>query len=204
MISTKQATTADARNRFAAAGAVLEAGPWRIMRRSMKISLVTPAPPRSRKGNRITALRWARILGGLGHRVAVRQSFQRESCDLMLALHARRSHPSIREFHRLRPESPLILAMTGTDLYHDLHRDRTVRQSIDAATRLVVLQPEAISELPPEAGRKARVIYQSVLPPPGRFRPRDDSFEVCVLGHLRDVKDPMRAAQASRLLPPDS
>ena len=29
-------------------------------------------------------------------------------------------------------------------------------------------------------------------------------FEVCVLGHLREVKDPFRAAEAARLLPPES
>jgi glycosyltransferase involved in cell wall biosynthesis len=30
------------------------------------------------------------------------------------------------------------------------------------------------------------------------------AFEVCVLGHLREVKDPFRAAAAARLLPPGS
>jgi glycosyltransferase involved in cell wall biosynthesis len=37
------------------------------------------------------------------------------------------------------------------------------------------------------------------LPP----RPRD-AFQACVIGHLREVKDPFRAAEAVRLLPADS
>jgi glycosyltransferase involved in cell wall biosynthesis len=51
---------------------------------------------------------------------------------------------------------------------------------------------------------KVRVIYQSCTPPPGRFAPRRDVFEVCVMGHLRAVKDPFRTAEAARLLPSDS
>ena len=37
----------------------------------MRIRLITPAPPRSRAGNRATAARWAGILRSLGHRVDV-------------------------------------------------------------------------------------------------------------------------------------
>ncbi len=39
----------------------------------MNIRIATPAPPRSRSGNRATALRWARILRKLGHAVSVVQ-----------------------------------------------------------------------------------------------------------------------------------
>ena len=37
----------------------------------MKISLITPAPKATRTGNRTTAVRWARLLRSLGHRVQV-------------------------------------------------------------------------------------------------------------------------------------
>jgi len=37
-----------------------------------------------------------------------------------------------------------------------------------------------------------------------RLRPKRDVFEVCVLGHLRPVKDPFRTAKAARLLPETS
>ena len=41
-------------------------------------------------------------------------------------------------------------------------------------------------------------------PPPGKFTPKKDVFEVCVLGHMRPVKDPFRTAMAVRLLPSSS
>jgi glycosyltransferase involved in cell wall biosynthesis len=48
------------------------------------------------------------------------------------------------------------------------------------------------------------VIYQSVTPTPGNPTPPERTFDVCVLGHLREVKDPFRAALAARLLPVES
>src|SRR5262249_18983673 len=132
----------------------------------MRIGIITPAPPRSRYGNHVTALRWARILKDLGHRVTVSQIYEGANYDLLIALHARRSYPSINRFHRKPPDTPIIVALTGTDLYHDLPRSRRTQQSLEIATRLVVLQPMAIDELPPHLRDKARVIYQSVAAPP--------------------------------------
>jgi putative glycosyltransferase (TIGR04348 family) len=170
----------------------------------MKICLVTPAPGRSRKGNRVTAVRWARLLRDLGHRVAVEEEYRGGACDLLIALHARRSFASIERFHRERPGRPLIVALTGTDLYGDIHTDPLAQQSLELATRLVLLQPAGITELPVRLRDKARVIFQSATKPPGTFLPRRDVFEVCVLGHLRPVKDPFRTALAARLLPATS
>ncbi|MFQ6672596.1 MAG: selenoneine biosynthesis selenosugar synthase SenB [Candidatus Tectimicrobiota bacterium] len=170
----------------------------------MKVCLITPAPPRSRKGNRVTALRWARILRELGHRVVIDQVYGGERCDCLVALHARRTHASMVRYRSQYPDRPLILALTGTDLYGDIRTDADARESLELASRLIVLQPMGLEELPERHRDKTRVIYQSVRKPPGTFRPRKGVFEVCVLGHLRPVKDPFRAARAARLLPPTS
>ncbi len=172
----------------------------------MRICIVTPAPPGSRHGNRRTALRWAKLLRQLGHRVLIAQTYEDQPCDLLIALHAKRSFDSIRDFHRRHPQRPLIVALTGTDLYRDLRRSRRALLSLELATRLIVLQPKALDDVPPRFHAKTHVIYQSVEPPKKVFPPRPASrlFRVCVIGHLRDVKDPFRAAKAARLLPKTS
>jgi putative glycosyltransferase (TIGR04348 family) len=170
----------------------------------MKILLVTPAPPGSRKGNRVTALRWSRLLRQLGHRVAIQQEYNDEPTDLLIALHARRSFPAVERFGRLHPDRPIVVALTGTDLYDEIHTDKTAALALEKASRLVVLQPLGIEEVPKALRPKVRVIYQSTVAPRTDRAPRAGTFEVCVLGHLRPVKDPFRTAQAARLLPPSS
>src|SRR5262245_19912849 len=103
----------------------------------MYVSLITPAAKASRTGNRTTAARWARILRSLGHRVRVAVDYADESADLMVALHAWRSAASIERFHRRHPERPLVVALTGTDVYRFQHEDpeRTLR-SLDLAHAL--------------------------------------------------------------------
>jgi len=127
----------------------------------MKICLVTPAPAYSRQGNRVTALRWSRILRDLGHRVSILDEYNGERCDLMVALHARRSYPSIDRFHRSNPNLPLVLALTGTDLYGDIHTDSQAQESLDLANCYVLLQSNGVAELQVRHRPKARVIYQS-------------------------------------------
>src|SRR5215471_8266187 len=171
----------------------------------MYISIITPAPPGSRYGNRVTAVRWLKILRQLGHRVVIRESYSNEPLDLLVALHAKRSFDSINRFHRERPDSPIVVALTGTDLYRDLGRSENAQRSLDIATRIVVLQPRAADELRDGWAKKAQVIYQSVSRSPRQKRsPQSSHFDVCVVGHLRPVKDPLRAAMAARLLPGSS
>lgn len=171
--------------------------------------MITPAPPGTQHGNRVTALRWAGILRELGHRVRIAQTYEGEPVDLLVALHAKRSYPAIRGFNRLYPDRPLIVALTGTDVYRDLRKSRRAQISLEIATRLVVLQPKALDEIHSRLGQKARVIFQSARPASRKFsqhlrETNDRSFRVCVIGHLRPVKDPFRAALAARLLPPHS
>jgi putative glycosyltransferase (TIGR04348 family) len=169
-----------------------------------KVCLVTPAPPGSRKGNRVTALRWARILRGLGWRVVIRDEYRGERCDLLIALHAQRSFRSMERYRQVHPEAPLVLALTGTDLYGSIHTDADARHALDLATRLIVLQPLGVAALPGAVRGKTRVIYQSVPVSRAHTVRRSDRFDVCVLGHLRPVKDPFRTALAARLAMPSS
>jgi putative glycosyltransferase (TIGR04348 family) len=171
----------------------------------VKIQLVTPAPLRLNNGNKITALRWARLLRKLGHRVTLTQKYDGSGCDLLIALHARRSADSIRAFHNLHPELPLVVVLTGTDLYRDIHNNRKAKGSLEIATRILALQNMAFADLPARYHAKTRVIYQSAPPcKNGRRAPAKDVFRVCVIGHLRKEKDPMRTAAALRRLPRES
>lgn len=161
----------------------------------MKIALITPAGARTRSGNRHTALRWAAMLRALGHKVQVSVRWSGWAAEVMIALHARRSHDSIARFRERFPASPIVVVLTGTDLYRDIHADRDARISLGLADRLVVLQDMGRLELPARFRRKTRVIYQSAQvrasggPPSRRFR-------VAVIGHLREEKDPFRTALA--------
>lgn len=175
-----------------------------VRRARQRILIVTPAPAGSRKGNRVTAERWAKQLDSLGHAVQVAERYKGQITDLLIALHARKSAAAVARFHRDHSDRPSVVVLTGTDLYHDLKSSATARRSLELASRLVVLQPEAVQELPPVFRQKARVIFQSALPPRSIPSSNLDAFEVCVVGHLRAVKDPFRAALAARQLPASS
>jgi putative glycosyltransferase (TIGR04348 family) len=163
----------------------------------MKIALVTPARPGTRSGNRHTALRWAAFLRAAGHRVEVSTEDISDAADLMLALHARRSYPSIRNFSR-----KLVVALTGTDIYRDIRISPEARASLEFADRLIVLQPKALEELPARFRRKARVVVQSSATRL-RHAPPKKTFRLCVIGHLRGEKDPLRTLAALAHVPGD-
>ena len=170
----------------------------------MRILIVTPAPPRSRYGNRVTALRWARILRGLGHRVTLVQTYQGQPCGLLIALHAVRSHAAVRTFRLLHPTRPVVVALTGTDIYRDLPKSKKGVETLEAASRLVALNSKAQERLPPRLRGKVRVIFQSAQAPSGTPPGPPRGFDVCVVGHLRREKDPFRTAMAVRGLPAHS
>ena len=167
----------------------------------VKAVIVTPAARDATLGNSITADRWAKILRMLGHSVSIATEWTHEDCDGLIALHARRSHASAKNFRQAHPDRPLIVALTGTDLYGDLPGNPEARQSLSMATRVVVLQSTALETLDESTRVKTSVIYQSAAAPAQRQQRAEDRFDVCVLSHLREVKDPLRAAFASRLLP---
>lgn len=170
----------------------------------LRIVLVSPKDPDARSGNAVTVNRWESHLRTLGHEPVVVRDWSEEDgppADVMVALHARRSASAALGWREARPEAPLVVALTGTDLYRDLEERPEARRAARAADRLVALQERAGRRLPPELRERLRVIHQSTVPPGDPPPPREDVFEAALVCHLRPVKDPLRAADAVRRLP---
>ena len=168
----------------------------------MKISLVTPAGAGMRNGNRHTALRWAAFLRAAGHKVSVSTKDVGSDADLLLALHARRSYESILDFWRTHSDRRIVLALTGTDVYRDIRISGEAQESLERADRLIVLQPKAVEQLAPHLQAKARVVVQSSATRL-RHAPAKGPFRVCVIGNLREEKDPFRSLAALAFIPDD-
>ncbi len=161
----------------------------------MRIVVVTPAAASARTGNRHTAARYAAFLRAGGHHVRVMVRWDESPCDMLIALHARRSLPSIELFRKEYSERPLIVVLTGTDVYRDIHTDPNARRSLAHADRLIVLQDRALDELAAAERAKAQVIYQSSAARLSHT-PVARRFRIAVLGHIRDEKDPFCVARA--------
>lgn len=167
-----------------------------------RIVIVTPALADANNGNWQTARRWAAMLrADYGVRVLSRWSADAAADEvLMLALHARRSAESVAAWRAQRPAAPLVLVMTGTDLYRDIATDAAAQRSLALADRLVVLNTRGAQALPAELRAKARVVLQST---PAR-RPQADKttrhLRALAVGHLRAEKAPQTLwAAAARL-----
>lgn len=151
----------------------------------------------------MTALRWQGFLGELGYSAEVTESWSGGDAGLLIALHAYRSHQSIVAFKKQYPSRPIVLILTGTDIYRDIANHSEVIESMEMADRLIVLQSSAIHSVPAHLQHKVQVIYQSV-----EIDVKDsvtkEGFLVSVIGHLRDEKDPFCVVRSLPLLPADS
>jgi hypothetical protein len=160
----------------------------------MRVLLLCAAPRGAHTGNRRTAERWARLFRQLGHRARIADALGDARVDVVVALHARHSAAAVRDARARFPALPIVVALTGTDLAHDIHVDVDARRSLALADRLVVLHDLAMQELPARHRAKARVIRQSAPTLRTAVAKARRGFEVAVVGHLRAVKDPLRAA----------
>jgi len=168
-----------------------------------EILVVTPASSQANNGNWRTAARWATFLNN-DYEVIVQGGVQSPStlprADLLIALHATRSHAAVASWRQQFGSKPVLLILTGTDLYRDLPDDARARESLSLADRLVVLQEHGLQDLPAEVRGKARVIYQSARSLPALRKPKG-RLDCVFVGHLRGEKDPLSALRAWQYLP---
>ena len=101
-----------------------------------QIEIVTPYAADANNGNWRTAARWEQLLHGRYD--VILQSDWRPGgpgeAGCLIALHARRSHAAIREWRERFPGKPLIVVLTGTDLYRDLPGNAPARESVSVGT----------------------------------------------------------------------
>jgi putative glycosyltransferase (TIGR04348 family) len=165
------------------------------------LCIVTPALADANNGNWQTARRWARMLSGHYRVTMVKAWTPHSDADVLLALHARRSAASVAAWAETHPDRPLVLALTGTDLYRDIANDASARQSLALAHRLIVLQEQGPLALPAALRDKCRVVFQS-----GTRRQTltktTTHLRAVMVGHLRDEKWPQTLFEAARLLSP--
>ncbi len=166
-----------------------------------KIVIVTPAQPGTLHGNRTTATRWAQHLSTAGHGTEILTQWASGDQDIMIALHATRSHAAMQAWKKINLTKPLILIMTGTDLYRDLAAGNAqALASLEMADQIVLLQPEAMQCVPLHIRSRCQVIYQSISF--DKALPKHAGcLVVTVIGHLRDEKDPLRTAIALQHIP---
>ncbi len=162
------------------------------------VCIVTPALASANNGNWQTARRWAQMLRR-HYRVVLTDRWQGEPADVLVALHARRSAASIERWSRDRPDAPLAVVLTGTDLYRDILIDASARRSLDLADRLIVLHERAVADLPARHRAKAVACFQSTT---ARVPLAKTSRHLrgVMVGHLRDEKAPRTYFEAARRL----
>lgn len=166
------------------------------------IVIISPALANANNGNWQTAWRWSHFLRK-DYRVSMAVQWDGNPCDAMIALHARRSASSIAAFSAACPTLPLVVVLTGTDLYRDILTDADAQRSLQLATHLVVLQPAGLDMLDPALRKKAEVIFQSA--PALKAINKDPAtpsryFDVTMIGHMRNEKDPSTFMHAVEFL----
>ncbi|MCC7399339.1 MAG: TIGR04348 family glycosyltransferase [Planctomycetes bacterium] len=165
-----------------------------------RVVIVTPAPRGSTSGNRVTALRWAALLRQLGVQVQVHERWQGQACDVLVAVHAAKSAPSVLRIAAERPAARRVVLLAGTDIYPQFTAEPDALAALQLADAVIGLQPLAAAALPAALRGKVRTIVQSAVPVPATRRA---TFRVCVLAHLREVKAPLLPLLAFAQVPYD-
>lgn len=167
------------------------------MRQRLSVGIVTPANRSSNNGNWQTAWRWSRLLSG-DYKTTLLNEWRGEALDVLLALHARRSAASIAAW-RDAMRGPLVVVLTGTDLYRDIDHDASAQTSLTQADRLIVLQELGCRRLPQALRSRCAVCFQSCGSRKQLIK-TGKHLRAVMVGHLRAEKSPQTYFEAARLL----
>jgi putative glycosyltransferase (TIGR04348 family) len=162
------------------------------------IVIVTPALVDANNGNWQTAQRWARMLSR-AYRVRLAVAWDGGDEAAMVALHARRSAASVALWRAARPSAPLMVVLTGTDLYRDIDIDASTMASLIKADRLVVLNQRGRDALAEDLRSKARIVLQSCALRRSLIKTHRH-LRALMVGHLREEKSPRTYFESARLL----
>ncbi len=167
------------------------------------ILIISPALQDANNGNWQTAKRWAQMLS-TAYRTRIQKAWQPSdgSYDLLIALHAKRSASSIADWYAQQGSARLIVALTGTDLYRDIHTDTKAQHSLDVAGQLITLQELGPQRLPEQYRAKTQVIFQSTTSRQ-TLNKTHRHLNAVMVGHLRDEKMPQTLFEAAGLLQAD-
>ena len=163
------------------------------------ICIVTPAMRQANNGNWQTAQRWAQMLRR-HYQVTLVEHWDGGEADVMMALHARRSAASIDRWASTKPDCPLVVVLTGTDLYRDIESDASAQRSLAQASRLVVLHERAVDDLPAAYRHKALACFQSTPTYTLQNSKTHRHMRALMVGHLRAEKAPQTYFGAARKL----
>ncbi len=172
------------------------------------ITIATPYQADANNGNWRTAHRWQSLLSA-DYRVIVQgdsrtaKSNESETTQILIALHARRSAGIIQQFRHEHHDKPIIVVLTGTDLYKDLPHNIDAQESLRMADALIVLQEDAIQYVPTPYRKKTHVVFQSAKPLAPAVKPKG-KLNCVVVGHLRAEKDPATILRTFDHLPVDA
>ena len=122
----------------------------------------------------------------------------------MIALHAWQCACG-RGMERAKSGQAINCRVDGYRYYHHRYEYPTFRFDGHGGS-LIGLHDLVARDIPESFRDKLVTLRQSAAQPAvrGGSRPESGQFNICVIGHLRDEKDSLRAALAARHLPEDS
>lgn len=191
------------------------------MTRRIDVRILTPFGASSGMGNWRTASRYAQMLRSSGINASIYEASKiDDACaesgqrTVAVVLNASRSAEHVHTF--VAAGIPVMIVMTGTDLYGALRPDRegqpaylAAQSAMRAASLLITLQEEAQQEIArrwPDLADRVFVLTQTSpqrKPHAPVITPQSKTVRFMIAGHIREEKDPRTAFQAFHLAFPD-